>query len=122
MARLCKNLFGPGKDKEFSFLFDYGQNIEFFNQKLPQTDGSVSDSLSTRLFKTRLKLIVSLDERLAEVGDWSVRRRFDSCTRKKPGIRRDRPRRSRCNRDTVPLASCRNESRQFHRSPETPLR
>lgn len=67
-TRLCKNLFGPGKDKEFFFLFDYCQNLEFFNQKLPQTDGSVSDSLSTRLFKTRLKLIVSLDERLAELG------------------------------------------------------
>jgi type I site-specific restriction endonuclease len=71
-TRLCPNLFGPGKDKEFFYLFDYCQNLEFFNQQLPATDGSLSESLGTRLFKTRVDLLVALDQRLAEAGVASV--------------------------------------------------
>jgi type I restriction enzyme R subunit len=67
-TRLCPNLFGPGKNKEFFYLFDYCQNLEFFNQQLPATDGSLSESLGTRLFKTRVNLLVALDQRLAEAG------------------------------------------------------
>src|SRR5688572_8015561 len=66
-TRLCPNLFAPGKDKEFFYLFDYCQNLEFFNQKLPTTDGALGESLGTRLFKMRVGLIVALDQRLAEV-------------------------------------------------------
>src|SRR6267378_3611861 len=55
-TRLCPDLFGPGKDKEFFYL------------KLPTTDGALGESLGTRLFKTRVGLIVALDQRLAEVG------------------------------------------------------
>ena len=58
----------PGKHKEFFYLFDYCQNLEFFNQKLPTTDGALGESLGKRLFKTRVELIVALDQRLAEVG------------------------------------------------------
>jgi type I restriction enzyme R subunit len=67
-TRLCPDLFGPGKHKEFFYLFDYCQNLEFFNQKLPTTDGTLTESLGTRLFKTRVGLILALDKRLAEVG------------------------------------------------------
>lgn len=28
-TRLCKNLFGPGQDKEYFFIFDFCQNLEF---------------------------------------------------------------------------------------------
>src|SRR5256885_9963480 len=31
-TRLCVDLFGPGKHKEFFFLFDYCQNLEFLSQ------------------------------------------------------------------------------------------
>ena len=31
-TRLCPDLFGPGKDKEFFYIFDYCQNLEFFSQ------------------------------------------------------------------------------------------
>ena len=33
-TRLCPDLFGPGKDKEFFYVFDYCQNLEFFSQQL----------------------------------------------------------------------------------------
>ena len=31
-TRLCPDLFGPGQDKEFFYVFDFCQNLEFFNQ------------------------------------------------------------------------------------------
>jgi type I site-specific restriction endonuclease len=52
-TRLCPDLFGPGKDKEFFFLFDYCQNLEYFSQDIPGTD--VAESLAKRLFDARLE-------------------------------------------------------------------
>jgi len=63
-TRLCPDLFGPGVDKEFFYLFDYCQNLEFFSQNPNPTDGSASESLSTRLFKARLEMIAELDKKL----------------------------------------------------------
>jgi type I restriction enzyme R subunit len=68
-TRLCPDLFGPGKDKEFFCLFDYCQNLEFFNQQLPTSDGAMGESLGTRLFKTRVGLVVALDQRFMELAE-----------------------------------------------------
>ena len=62
-TRLCPDLFGPAKDKELFYVFDYCQNLEYFNQDIPATEGSVADSLGKRLFDARLELIAALDER-----------------------------------------------------------
>lgn len=62
-TRLCPDLFAPGKDKEFFYLFDYCQNLEFFSQNPEHVDGSSSESLSTKLFKKRLQLIAALEGR-----------------------------------------------------------
>src|SRR5262249_46929585 len=60
---LCPDLFGQGQHKEFFYLFDYCQNLAYFSQDIPGTEGYVADSLSKRLFDTRLELIASLDQR-----------------------------------------------------------
>jgi type I restriction enzyme R subunit len=60
-TRLSKDLFGPGMDKEFFYIFDYCQNLEFFSQNPATTDGVLADSLGTRLFKTRVALVAALD-------------------------------------------------------------
>src|SRR3989475_5802129 len=60
-TRLCLDLFGPGKHKEFFFLFDYCQNLEFFSQNPESTDGALGESLGKRLFTARLELIGELD-------------------------------------------------------------
>ncbi len=70
-TRLCPNLFGLGKHKEFFYIFDYCQNLEFFSQNPPTTDGAVGESLGKRLFVGRLELISELD-------------RMGSATSKKP--------------------------------------
>jgi type I restriction enzyme R subunit len=63
-TRLCPDIFGPGKHKEFFFLFDYCQNLEFFSQNPETTDGALGESLGKRLFKARLELISALDNKL----------------------------------------------------------
>ena len=60
-TRLCPDLFAPGKNKEFFYIFDYCQNLEFFSQNPETTDGALGESLGKRLFKTRLELIGELD-------------------------------------------------------------
>jgi type I restriction enzyme R subunit len=60
-TRLCPDLFGPGEDKSFFYLFDYCQNLEFFNQNPDVTDGSRTPSLRAQLFTGRLDLLATLD-------------------------------------------------------------
>ena len=59
-TRLRKDLFGPGLDKEFFYIFDFCQNLEFFSQDPETTEGSLGDSLAKRLFSKRLDLIGEL--------------------------------------------------------------
>ena len=68
-TRLCPDLFAPGKHKEFFYLFDYCQNLEFFSQNPETTDGALGESLGKRLFKTRLELISELDRKLPSAKD-----------------------------------------------------
>jgi type I restriction enzyme R subunit len=60
-TRLCPDLFGPGSDKAFFCVFDYCQNLEYFNQNIPATEGALGESLGKRLFNARLELIGELD-------------------------------------------------------------
>ena len=60
-TRLCPNLFGPDKNKEFFYIFDYCQNLEFFRHNPPEAGASLGESLMKRLFKRRLELIGELD-------------------------------------------------------------
>jgi type I restriction enzyme R subunit len=65
-TRLCPELFGPGAHKQFFYVFDYCQNLEYFSQNIPATEGALGASLGKRLFDARLELIGELDKRLAE--------------------------------------------------------
>ena len=60
-TRLRPDLFGPGRDKENFYVFDFCGNLEFFSQDLPGSEGSLQKSLNQRLFETRLGLITGLD-------------------------------------------------------------
>lgn len=60
-TRLCPDLFGPGQDKEFFYIFDYCQNLEYFNEQPDGTEASPIRSLSARLFTSRLELLATLD-------------------------------------------------------------
>ena len=60
-TRLCPDLFGQGKHKEFFQVFDFCQNFEFFNQNPEMAEGAASASLSARLFRARVELAAELD-------------------------------------------------------------
>lgn len=64
-TRLCPDLFGPGQHKQFFYLFDYCQNLEYFSQNPETTEGALGESLGKRLFNTRLEVIGELDIKTA---------------------------------------------------------
>jgi type I restriction enzyme R subunit len=80
-TRLCPDLFGPGKHKEFFYIFDYCQNLEFFSQNPETTEGALGQSLGKRLFTARLELISELDRKLSTV--------FSEGPEKEKELRRD---------------------------------
>jgi type I restriction enzyme, R subunit len=65
-TRLCPDLFGPGKHKDSFSVFDYCQNLEYFSQNIPVTEGALGESLGKRLFNARLEVIGELDHRGTE--------------------------------------------------------
>ncbi len=67
-TRLRPDLFGPGEDKDHFLIFDFCQNLEFFNQHPDLSDGAVSDSITRRLFVARVELIGEID-RQDDAGD-----------------------------------------------------
>jgi len=68
-TRLCPDLFGPGQHKQYFYLFDYCQNLEFFSQNPEATEGALGQSLGKRLFTGRLDLIGTLDKKLYALTD-----------------------------------------------------
>lgn len=62
-TRLRPNLFGIGRNKREFWIFDYCQNLEFFSQNPDTVAGSGSESLSKKLFSSRVELIAELDHR-----------------------------------------------------------
>ncbi len=67
-TRLSKDLFGPGRHKEYFQVFDFCQNLEFFNQSLPPSESAIGESLAKRLFCCRVDLIAELDDAAARAG------------------------------------------------------
>src|SRR5450759_5195649 len=65
-TRLCVDLYGPGTDKENFYVFDFCQNLEFFNQHAAISEGSLQQSLGQRLFTARLALVGALDAQSPE--------------------------------------------------------
>ncbi|NOT13768.1 MAG: DEAD/DEAH box helicase family protein [Methylococcaceae bacterium] len=65
-TRLCPDLYAPGQDKQFFNVFDYCQNIEYFNGDLEVKDPPIPESLDSRLFQARVGLLLSLDGESSE--------------------------------------------------------
>jgi len=55
-TRLCKNLFGPGRDKAEFLIFDHWSNFWFFDEKYKETQPSPQKSLLQHLFEARVEL------------------------------------------------------------------
>ena len=63
-TRLRPDLFGPGQPKEFFYIFDYCQNLEFFSQNPETTDGAWASLWASSASSRRLELISAIDQEL----------------------------------------------------------
>lgn len=61
-TRLRPDLFGPGDDKQSFVIFDFCQNLEFFQENPNLSDGTAAKSISERLFVNRVELIEALTD------------------------------------------------------------
>ncbi|WP_322548910.1 DEAD/DEAH box helicase family protein [Flavobacterium psychraquaticum] len=59
-TRLCPNVFGPGKDKEFFLIFDICGNFEFFEDFPDGYTPTVAKPLHQQLFEAQLDIVVSI--------------------------------------------------------------
>lgn len=55
-TRLCKNLFGPGKDKSEFLIFDHWNNFEFHELNAEEVEPSTPKPLTQRRYEARIEL------------------------------------------------------------------
>lgn len=58
-TRLCENLLGVGKNKEYFVIFDHYSNFEFFGENPEGYVPKEQPSLYERLFQARIELALS---------------------------------------------------------------
>lgn len=61
-TRLCKDLFAPGEDKTQFLIFDYCQNLEFFDANPTGYIAGVQESVKQQIFKRRLEIAGVLEK------------------------------------------------------------
>lgn len=61
-TRLCENLYGPGQNKKEFLIFDYCQNLEFFDENPQGYDSPVQPSIKEKIFNLRLELAHVIQE------------------------------------------------------------
>ena len=59
-TRLCKDLFGPGIDKERFMIFDCYKNFEFFEVNVDGKEIKITKSISESIFGAKVDIIKSL--------------------------------------------------------------
>lgn len=55
-TRLCKDLFGPGKDKECFYIFDWCGNLDYFGEGNEGVETKTTISLTERIFRLRSEI------------------------------------------------------------------
>ena len=60
-TRLSPDLFGPGQDKTFFYIFDVCDNVSFFAANFEKGQGSRSPSMEERAYKLKLEIAQALN-------------------------------------------------------------
>ena len=60
-TRTCKDLFGPGFNKEKFLIFDCYRNFEFFEVNVDGSESKIEKSLSEKIFLLKVNIIKSLE-------------------------------------------------------------
>ena len=61
-TRLCENLFAPDVHKQEFIIFDYCQNLEFFDANPDGYDSKQQEPIKQKIFKRRLELATALQD------------------------------------------------------------
>ncbi len=59
-TRLSQNIFGPGNNKEFFYIFDWCRNFEYFDKNPDGQTAAVAPSLTEKIFSIRAKMAFHL--------------------------------------------------------------
>ena len=59
-TRLSKDVFGPGHDKEFFYIFDWCRNFEYFDKKPDGNKAKTVPSLTEKIFSLRSRIAFQL--------------------------------------------------------------
>lgn len=59
-TRLCKDLFGPGQDKEKFLIFDFCSNFDYFRVNTNGQENGLQLGLVQRIFNTQVEILRSL--------------------------------------------------------------
>ena len=59
-TRLSKDIFGPGKDKEFFYIFDWCRNFEYFDKNPDGQKAVLAPSLTEKIFSIRARIAFQL--------------------------------------------------------------
>ncbi len=65
-TRLCPDIFGPGQHKKEFIVFDYCENLEFFDANPDGYEPRTQESVKQRIFRRRLELATVLQQAQAE--------------------------------------------------------
>lgn len=61
-TRLCKDLLGSGMDKESFLIFDFCNNFEFFRANPKGMETGIGESLTEKIFNSKLDIVRELQE------------------------------------------------------------
>ncbi len=61
-TRLCENLFGEGLNKEKFLIFDFCNNFEFFRANPKGKESGKQESLTEKVFNTRVEIVRALQD------------------------------------------------------------
>ena len=61
-TRLCKDLLGIGMDKQEFLIFDFCNNFEFFRLNPRGMDSKIGETLTEKIFNTKVEMIKELQE------------------------------------------------------------
>ena len=62
-TRLCKDLFGPGQDKEKFLILDFCSNFDYFRVNTNGKDNGMQLGLVERIFNTKVEILRSLQNK-----------------------------------------------------------
>lgn len=77
-TRLCPDLFEPSVDKSHFMIFDFCQNLEFFEANPDGIEGSAVKTLTQRIFEMKLDIVSLLRSKKCSAAEKELERHYTS--------------------------------------------